>query len=142
RNPDIAQERAPTGPLRHGEVRTIRPVGRAQWIALTWPPRHGWRVGQARPHRTNFSAMDGRKAWRRGGFLFGDFLLATQEKVTRAPGRRAEKDRDVVVRRTGPALGATRHPLPRGEGTVDSSLRLNDGLKRSSRSPRDRSRPD
>src|SRR6185437_12445450 len=95
RNPDIAQERAPTGPLRHGEVRTIRPVGRAQWIALTWPPRHGWRVGQARPRRTNFSAMDGRKAWRRGGLLFGDVLLATQEKATCACGMRAEKDRDV-----------------------------------------------
>src|SRR5574337_1763589 len=39
--------------------------------------------------------MDARRARPRGGLLFGDFLLATQEKVTRAPGRRAEKDRDV-----------------------------------------------
>src|SRR5690348_15674886 len=49
---------------------------------------------QARPARTDFSSMDGRKAQHRGGLLFGDFLLATQEKVTRAPGRRAEKGRD------------------------------------------------
>src|SRR5574337_1287531 len=39
--------------------------------------------------------MDARRARPRGGLLFGDFLLATQEKVTRAPGRRAEKDSDV-----------------------------------------------
>ena len=39
-----------------------------------------------------------RRACSRGGLLFGDFLLAKQEKVTRAPGRGAEQNRDVVLR--------------------------------------------
>ena len=41
--------------------------------------------------------MDVRRARPRGGLLIGDFLLATQEKVTRSRGRRAEKDRDVDI---------------------------------------------
>jgi hypothetical protein len=41
--------------------------------------------------------MDVRRTHPRGGLLFGDFLLAKQEKVTRAHGKRAEKDRDVGV---------------------------------------------
>ena len=64
---------------------------------------------QARPDRTHLSSTDGRKTQHRGGLLFtpgilpsalraafgvlarslrasGDFLLATQEKVTRPPG--------------------------------------------------------
>ncbi|MDE2224472.1 MAG: hypothetical protein KGJ46_04265, partial [Xanthomonadaceae bacterium] len=53
---------------------------------------------QARSARTNFSSMDGRKTQHRGGLLFGDFLLATQEKVTRVRGTRTEKDMDVVGR--------------------------------------------
>jgi hypothetical protein len=40
-------------------------------------------------------AQDVRRACSRGGLLFGDFLLAKQEKVARAPGRGAEQDRDV-----------------------------------------------
>ena len=91
-----AQEARRTGPLRRGETRTIRPAGRAQGIALAWPPRHGRRLGQARSRRTYFSTKEGRKAWRRGGLLFGDFLLAAQEKVTRARGTRTEQDRDVI----------------------------------------------
>ena len=53
---------------------------------------------QARSARTNFSSMDGRKTQHRGGLLFGNFLLATQEKVTRVRGTRTEKDMDVVGR--------------------------------------------
>ena len=33
----------------------------------------------------------------RGGLLFGDFLLAKQEKVTRARGTRADQDKDVIA---------------------------------------------
>src|SRR6185437_10810620 len=81
--------------LRDAEVR----AGRAQ-------------NGAPVPARTHFSSMDGRKTQRRGGLLFGDFLLATQEKVTRAPGRRAGKDKDVV------------HPLPATSRWIpDSALR-------------------
>ncbi|MGH8215569.1 MAG: hypothetical protein ACREPZ_07745 [Rhodanobacteraceae bacterium] len=32
-----------------------------------------------------------------GGLLFGGFLLARQEKVTRARGMRTEEDKDIVV---------------------------------------------
>ena len=67
--------------LRDAEVR----AGRAQ-------------NGAPVPARTHFSSMDGRKTQRRGGLLFGDFLLATQEKVTRAPGKRAEKDMMSCIR--------------------------------------------
>ena len=63
----------------------LRPLAAAPWKARR----------QARPGRTQLSSMDGRKAQHRGGLLFGDFLLATQEKVTRARGRRAERDTDV-----------------------------------------------
>jgi hypothetical protein len=50
---------------------------------------------QARPARTDFSSMDGRKTQHRGGLSLGDFSLAKQREVTRAPGRGAEQDRDV-----------------------------------------------
>jgi hypothetical protein len=66
---------------------------------------------QARPDRTRLSSMDGRKAQHRGGLLFGGFLLATQGKVTRPPGRRAEKDRDVGSQHSAIKIGPGSHPL-------------------------------
>ena len=79
---------------------------------------------QARPARSDFSSTDGRKTQHRGGLLFGNFLLATQEKVTRPPGRRTEKDRDVELetsREYVPSPGAS--PLPAEEGNRASKAR-------------------
>jgi len=52
---------------------------------------HGCAVSEPRRPRVNPEHMDVRRTCSRGGLLFGDFLLATQEKVTRPPGRRTEK---------------------------------------------------
>src|SRR6185312_10781531 len=61
------------------------------------PQAHGCAVGGPRRLLANPEHMDVRRARPRGGLLFGDFLLAMQEKVTRPPGRRTERDRDVGV---------------------------------------------
>jgi hypothetical protein len=67
--------------------------GRNGLRPLAAAPRMARRL--ARPVRTDFSSMEGRKTQHRGGLSLGDFSLAKQREVTRAPGRRAEKDRDV-----------------------------------------------
>src|SRR5574337_1015256 len=86
-----------SGPLEHGE--------------RTTEMSEGWRTGGApvrRRHKDVPSANPGgrsrtRSTWMCGGRVRGvafslvTFLLATQEKVTRAPGRGAEKDMDVVI---------------------------------------------
>jgi len=91
-----AQNGAPV--LRRGPDDQARRVGAMDRAHL--PPRQGWRVGRPGRSLRIFRPWMDEKTQHRGGLLFGDFLLATQEKVTRAPGRRAEKDRDVA------------HPLP------------------------------
>ena len=62
------------------------------------PRAQGCAVGEPRRPGANPQHRDVRRTCSRGGLLFGDFLLATQEKVTRAPGRGAEKDMDVATR--------------------------------------------
>ncbi len=64
-----------------GGRKGLRPLAAAPWRARR----------QARPDRTNFSSMNGRKTQHRGGLSLGDFSLAKQREVTRAPGRGAEK---------------------------------------------------
>ena len=110
RGPCAAVRAGRKGP--QGGRKGLRPLAAAPWKARR----------QARPARTDFSSMDGRKTQHRGGLLFtpgilpstlraafgvlarsrrasGDFLLATQEKVTRARGTRTEKDMAVMVGR-------------------------------------------
>ena len=84
--------RGPCAAVRAG--RSGPKGGRKGLRPLAAAPRMARR--QARPARTDFSSMGGRKTQRRGGLLFGDFLLATQEKVTRARGTRTEKDGDLI----------------------------------------------
>jgi hypothetical protein len=55
------------------------------------PQAQGCAVGEPRRPLANPEHMDVRRARPRGGLLFGDFLLATQEKVTRAVGRRGKR---------------------------------------------------
>jgi hypothetical protein len=55
------------------------------------PQAQGCAVGAPRRARADPQHMDVRRAHPRGGLLFGDFLLATQEKVTRAPGGARKK---------------------------------------------------
>ena len=82
------------------------------------PQAHGWAVGEPRRPRANPQRRDARRACSRGGLLFGNFLLATQEKVTRAPRRRAEKDMDVEVR----LANATRRCGKREKQNTDVSV--------------------
>ena len=82
------------GPLCCGEGRTIRPEGWAQGIAPTCcRARDGASASPAGPH--GFFVHGGTKTQHWGGLSLGDFSLAKQREVTRAPWRRAEKDRDV-----------------------------------------------
>jgi hypothetical protein len=92
--PLVSKQRAgcaPSGPFGRSERATEKSEG---WPAGCGPvcrrTMDGPSANPRRP-RTNPQHMDVRRARPRGGLLFGDFLLATQEKVTRAPGRRAEK---------------------------------------------------
>ena len=56
----------------------------------------GCAVGESRRTRANPKHRDVRRTCLRGGLLFGDFLLATQENVTRPPSGRTENDRNVM----------------------------------------------
>ena len=62
------------------------------------PQAQGCAVGEPRRPLANPEHMDVRRARPRGGLSLGDFSLAKQREVTRAHGRRAEKDRDVDPR--------------------------------------------
>ena len=102
----------------------LRPLAAAPWMARR----------QARPARSDFSSMDGRKTQHRGGLSLGDFSLAKQREVTRARGRRAEQDMDVgpnsqQLRKLPPsALRAPFHPRA-GEGNaMGPGLRRDDEL--------------
>ncbi|WIG56634.1 MAG: hypothetical protein OJF61_002422 [Rhodanobacteraceae bacterium] len=85
RGPCAAVRTGRSGP--QGGRKGLRPLAAA--------PRMARR--QARPVRTHLSSMNGRKAQHRGGLSLGDFSLAKQREVTRAPGRGAEKDKDVGI---------------------------------------------
>ncbi len=72
------------GPLRRGSRTQESPQDGAhdarQFVARTWM------CVQRTPESANaLAGQDARRARRRGGLLFGHFLLATQEKVTRSP---------------------------------------------------------
>ena len=55
------------------------------------PQVHGCAVGEPRRPHAHPEHTDVLRTCSRGGLLFGDFLLAKQEKVTRAPGRARKK---------------------------------------------------
>ena len=109
-HPWSAQSRVQTptlrGAKRAGSAQTgvprIRRVdgGNARRVAhrrcASSPQAQGRAVCEPRRTRANPQHRDVRRTCSRGGLLFGDFLLATQEKVTRPPGRRKENDRDVM----------------------------------------------
>lgn len=107
RGPCAAVRAGRSGP--QGGRKGLRPLAAAPGMARR----------QARPARTDFSSMEGRKTQHRGGLLFGDFLLAKQEKVTRARGTRTEKDMD-VAKKTSPARGGARN---RGGNVIPPRLR-------------------
>ena len=80
--------------------RRRRPEGRAtgMWRVMraSSPQAQGCAFGDPRRPLANPEHRDVLRTGSRGGLLFDDFLLAKQEKVTRAPGRGAEQDRDVA----------------------------------------------
>ena len=91
-----AQEVRQTGAPRtrragDGKVRRM-----AHRMCASSPQAHGCAFGEPRRLLANPEHRDVLRTCSRGGLLFGDFLLATQEKVTRARGTRAEKDMDVM----------------------------------------------
>ena len=85
RGPCTAVRAGRSGP--QGGRKGLRPLAAA--------PRRARR--QARPDRTDFSSMDGRKTQHRGGLSLGDFSLAMQREVTRVRGTHTERDMDVMV---------------------------------------------
>src|SRR6185437_9269692 len=91
-----------TGCAPSGAPRTrLADAGIARRVArrmrASSPQAQGCAFGEPQRLRAHPQPMDGRRACSRGGFLFGYFLLATQEKVARPPGRRTEKDMDVAA---------------------------------------------
>jgi len=92
------------------------------------PQAHGRAVGEPRRPLANLEHMDVLKTCSRGGLLFGDFLLAKQEKVTRAPGRGAEQDRDVEpnpqhLRKFAPIRLTGTFPRKRGKANKRTARR-------------------
>ncbi len=71
-----------------------RRVARTMRASSPWG--QGWPVGEPRRPQTHPAHREVRRAGSRGGLLFGVFLLAIREQGTRAPGRGAETDGDVV----------------------------------------------
>jgi hypothetical protein len=67
------------------------PAGLAAWMRPRISTGQGWPVRNPRPPHANPRHMDVPRARTRGGLLFGYFLLATQEKVTRAAQRADRK---------------------------------------------------
>ena len=61
------------------------------------PLAQGCAFGEPRRPLANPEHMDVLRTCSRGGLLYGDFLLTTQEKVTRAPGMGTEKNRDATA---------------------------------------------
>jgi hypothetical protein len=66
------------------------PVGSPAGMPARFVTVQGCTVHEPRPPHANPERMDARRARTRGGLLFGYFLLATQEKVTRV-ARRADR---------------------------------------------------
>jgi len=90
------------GSALNGAPRTRRAGdGKARKVAhrkcASSPQAQGCAFGKPRRPRAHPEHRDVLRTCSRGGLLFGDFLLAKQEKVTRAPGRGTEKDTDVEV---------------------------------------------
>src|SRR6185437_11425817 len=104
----------------------------AHRMCASSPQAQGCAFGGPRRPFAHPEHMDVLRTCSRGGLLFGDFLLAMQEKVTRAPGRRAEKDMDVEFEaarvksraRTVPHPPFGHLPPQAGEGTHASVAHL------------------
>jgi hypothetical protein len=85
-SPDHARRRrAPWGPSNTTSGRRTSPKDDRQ-DAGQFAAGTGCTFGEPRRPRATPEHMDVRRTCSRGGLLFGDFLLATQEKVTRPPG--------------------------------------------------------
>jgi hypothetical protein len=93
-----------TGCASNGAPRTRRAddgsVRRmARRMRASSPQAQGCAFGEPRRPLAHPEHTDVLRTCSRGGFSLGDFSLAKQREVTRAPGRGAEKDRDVVAPR-------------------------------------------
>ena len=68
----------------------------ARRMRASSPQAQGCAFGEPRRPFAHPEHMDVLRTCSRGGLSLGDFSLAKQREVTRAPGRGAEQDRDVV----------------------------------------------
>ena len=74
------------GPLCSGGVAQEKPEGWLAWMRASLLPAHGCAVNKPPEQLCAVGGQDARRPLMWGGLLFGYFLLATQEKVTRSPG--------------------------------------------------------
>src|SRR5215469_3299645 len=82
--------RAALGSLCIAAAAAAMPAGAAPWIAPIPLSAHGRAVSGTQVSCRALFGQEPEKRNAKGGLLFGDFLLAKQEKVARSPAGRVE----------------------------------------------------